>query len=40
LLYEKCDLPAFLQGKLYADFTSTEEYADGLAKLLRRLRIK
>ncbi|KRE89473.1 molecular chaperone Tir [Frateuria sp. Soil773] len=40
LLYEKCQLPAFLQGKLYADFTSSEEYAIGLAKLLRRLRIK
>lgn len=40
LLYEKCEIPAFLQGKLYADFTSAEEYADGLAKLLRRLRIK
>ena len=40
LLYEKCTLPAFLQGKLYADFTNSEEYANGLAKLLRRLRIK
>ncbi|TKR54321.1 toll/interleukin-1 receptor domain-containing protein [Allopusillimonas ginsengisoli] len=40
LLYEKCELPYFLQGKLYADFTSTGEYATGLAKLLRKLRIK
>ena len=40
LLYEKCDLPPFLKGKLYADFTKSEEYADALAKLLRRLRIK
>lgn len=40
LLYEKCSIPAFLQGKLYADFTTSEEYANGLSKLLRRLRIK
>lgn len=40
LLYEKCDLPTFLQGKLYADFTDPDAYEDVLAKLLRRLRIK
>jgi hypothetical protein len=40
LLYEKCTLPAFLEGKLYADFTKTSRYEDALAKLLRRLRIK
>jgi TIR domain len=40
LLYEKCELPTFLQGKLYADFTDPDEYEDVLAKLLRRLRIK
>jgi hypothetical protein len=39
LLYEKCTIPAFLEGKLYADFTSTEEYETALAKLLRKLRI-
>ena len=40
LLYEKCDLPQFLRGKLYADFTSGDEYQTSLGKLLRRLRIK
>jgi hypothetical protein len=40
LLYEKCDLPAFLRGKLYADFTEPDGYAEALAKLLRRLRIQ
>lgn len=40
LLYEKCTLPAFLEGKLYADFTSTEQYEAALAKLLRKLRIR
>lgn len=40
LLYEKCDLPEFLKGKLYADFTDPDTYDDVLAKLLRRLRIR
>jgi hypothetical protein len=40
LLYEKCDVPAFLTDKLYADFTTPELYEDSLEKLLRRLRIK
>jgi len=40
LLYEKCTLPPFLEGKLYADFTSTEQYETALAKLLRKLRIR
>jgi hypothetical protein len=40
LLYEKCLLPGFLQGKLYADFTDPETYEEVLAKLLRRLRIR
>jgi len=40
LLYERVELPAFLQGKLYADFTSPEAYEESLSKLLRRLRIK
>lgn len=39
LLYEKCDLPPFLEGKLYADFTVPENYEDVLQKLLRRLSI-
>ncbi|WP_287919302.1 toll/interleukin-1 receptor domain-containing protein [Comamonas sp.] len=40
LLYEKCNIPVFLDGKLYADFTKSDDYVDALAKLLRRLRIK
>ncbi|MDP3635150.1 toll/interleukin-1 receptor domain-containing protein [Phenylobacterium sp.] len=39
LLYEPCELPEFLRGKLYADFSKPEEYEEVLAKLLRRLRI-
>jgi len=39
LLYEECELPEFLKGKLYADFSKPEEYETVLAKLLRRLRI-
>jgi|GEM_PF-562232 len=40
LLYQSCKLPAFLAGKLYADFTTDEKYAESLKKLLRRLKIK
>jgi hypothetical protein len=40
LLYERCELPAFLEGKLYADFTDPETYEEMLRKLLRRLRIR
>ncbi len=39
-LYEKCDIPPFLTGKLYADFTSDDQYEESLKKVLRRLRIK
>lgn len=38
LLYEKCDLPAFLSGKLYADFTSPNTFEASLDRLLDRLR--
>ncbi len=37
LLLEKCDLPGFLRGKLYADFTDPLAYDDSLARLLRTL---
>lgn len=40
LLYEKCELPEFLKGKLYADFTDPDTYEEVLGKLLRRLRIR
>jgi TIR domain len=39
LLYERCELPEFLKGKMYADFSKPDEYEAMLAKLLRRLRI-
>ncbi|OQW65619.1 MAG: molecular chaperone Tir [Nitrospira sp. ST-bin5] len=38
LLYEECELPAFLVGKMYADFTSPAKYDESLGKLLRRLK--
>ncbi len=40
LLYERCELPGFLAGKFYADFTDPERYEAMLDKLLRRLRIR
>ncbi|WP_445143320.1 toll/interleukin-1 receptor domain-containing protein [Dyella sp. Tek66A03] len=39
LLYEECELPEFLKGKLYADFSKPENYESVIGKLLRRLRI-
>ena len=39
LLYEECEVPEFLKGKLYADFSKPEDYEAVLGKLLRRLRI-
>ena len=39
LLYEECELPEFLKGKLYADFSKPTDYEAVLGKLLRRLRI-
>ncbi|MHB8988634.1 MAG: toll/interleukin-1 receptor domain-containing protein [Desulfobulbia bacterium] len=38
MLYENCELPTFLMGKLYADFTSQEKYQESLEKILRRLK--
>lgn len=40
LVYEECELPAFLTGRLYAKFTSPPDYDEGVAKLLRRLKAK
>lgn len=37
LLLEQCELPGFLQGKLYADFTTQDVYEKSIDKLLRRL---
>lgn len=38
ILYKKCKLPQFLEGKVYADFTTSLSYEESLRKLLRRLR--
>lgn len=38
ILYKSCDLPNFLEGKVYADFTSRKKSKESLEKLLRRLR--
>ena len=40
LLYERCELPGFLSGKFYADFTDPSRYEAMLEKLLRRLRVR
>jgi len=40
LLFEQCDLPGFLEGKAYADFTDPEGYRRALKKLLQRLGVE
>lgn len=37
ILYRDCDIPVFLQGKLYADFRNRRMYQHSLAKLLDAL---
>jgi hypothetical protein len=37
LLYKPCDLPGFLKGKLYSDFTVPSTYDSALGTILRRL---
>ncbi|MGH6616041.1 toll/interleukin-1 receptor domain-containing protein [Sphingomonas sp.] len=39
LVIEKCELPPFLEGKLYGDFTAEDQYSATLEKLLRRLQL-
>jgi len=39
LLVEDCDLPGFLEGKLYADFRTEDFYQKELIKLARRLGV-
>lgn len=38
LLYEKCELPVFLSGKKYADFTSPAGFDEGVGEIIRRLK--
>lgn len=37
LLLEPCELPGFLLGKFYADFTTNEKYPDALKRLIQSL---
>jgi len=37
LLLEKCELPGFLLGKFYADFTNVENYPEALKRLIQSL---
>jgi hypothetical protein len=39
LLHRDCELPGFLKGKLYADFTDDSKYSASLRVLLRRLEV-
>jgi hypothetical protein len=39
LLYKLCELPGFLKGKVYADFTDPNNYGSVLMRLLRQLRL-
>jgi len=39
VLYRQCDLPGFLKGKRYADFTDSLRFHDSLTELLRRLSL-
>lgn len=39
LLDEECELPEFVNGERYADFSKAEDYEAVLGKFLRRLRI-
>lgn len=38
ILYRKCEIPNFLMGKLYADFTEEERYEMALEKIIDRFR--
>lgn len=40
LLYKECDLPWFLKGKLYADFTKPDLYQASLLRIFDRLGVK
>ena len=40
LMYRQCELPWFLEGKLYADFTHPEFYRQALSMILDRLDLR
>ena len=37
ILHKECDIPPFLQGKLWADFTNETRYEVGINQLIKRL---
>jgi hypothetical protein len=39
ILYRQCELPGFLLGKAYADFTEESQYEDAFAKLIRSIGV-
>ena len=39
ILLEKCEIPGFLRGKVYADFTHFARYEESFARILRTLGI-
>jgi hypothetical protein len=39
LLFEKCEIPPFLRPKLYADFSSPDEFGKSVEKLVRKLAL-
>lgn len=39
LLFETCEIPAFLKTKVWADFTSPDYFEESLEKLIRRLAL-
>jgi hypothetical protein len=39
IMYHKCELPGFLLGKAYADFTEDSQYEDAFAKLIRSIGV-
>lgn len=38
LLYRKCEIPSFLKDKIYADFTTEDNYYNGLGKIITRIK--
>lgn len=38
LLYRKCEIPSFLKDKIYANFTTEDNYYNGLGKIITRIK--
>jgi hypothetical protein len=39
IMYQKCELPGFLLGKLYADFTEAAKYEDSFERLVKSIGV-